>query len=84
MDYKLFNEKEFQAWHILKNQIHSMQKPIPHYKVAEIWWMSTGKSVGIEENGKGRLFSRPVLIIQGFNTRQFWGLTLSTTKRSGK
>lgn len=46
--------------------------------------MAIGQNVGDEEDGKGRDFARPVLIIRKFNKSLFYGLPLSTAIKSGK
>lgn len=42
-----------------------------------------GLNIGVEENGKGDLFQRPVLIIRGFNKQQVWGVPITTKIKSG-
>lgn len=75
--------KRFRAWHSLKIKIN-LSNNIPNgYKERDIWWVSVGHNVGIEEDGKGGDFSRPVLIVKGFSKYQFWGVPLSTTKKTG-
>jgi mRNA interferase MazF len=37
-----------------------------------------------EEDGKGRRYTRPVLIVKGFSRRLVWGVPLSTTENRGK
>lgn len=46
--------------------------------------MAIGQNVGDEEDGKGRDFVRPVLIIRKFNQSLFYGLPLSTAIKRGK
>ncbi len=43
-----------------------------------------GVNIGIESDGKGEEFSRPVAIIKGFNKKSFLGVTLTGTKKEGK
>lgn len=55
---------------------------IPTFKPREIWWASIGINVGHEQNGKGKRFNRPVLVVRKFNHRLFWGVPLSTQIKS--
>ena len=41
-----------------------------------------GKNVGFEQNGSGKSFSRPVLIIKKFNNHMFWAIPLSTKQKT--
>lgn len=77
--------KRFRAWHKLKNQLHNSTSNIPAgYKERDIWWVCLGHNVGVEEDGKGQMFNRPVLVVKGFSKYQFWGVPLSTTNKTGK
>ena len=69
--------KRFRAWHKLKYKIsHNSDLPLG-YKERDIWWLSLGHNVGVEEDGKGEMFNRPVLVVKGFNKDLFWGVPLS-------
>lgn len=76
--------KRFSAWTKLKRKIND-QGAIPDgYKEREIWWISLGHNVGVEEDGKNENFDRPVLIVKGFSRYLFWGIPLSTTPKRGQ
>jgi len=75
--------KRFRAWHKLKVKINLSNGIPAGYKEREIWWVSLGHNVGTEEDGKTATFGRPVLIIKGFSPYLFWGIPLSTTKKTG-
>ena len=49
----------------------------------EIWWCSFGKNVGVEINGKGRLFTRPVLILKCLSRDSFLGVPLTSQVKGG-
>ena len=68
----------------LKDSIHNSGKRPAGYKTREVWWVSVGKNVGFEEDGKGDFHNRPVLIIRGFSKELFFGVPLSTTDNRGK
>ncbi len=50
----------------------------------EIWWVAVGHNIGDEEDGKGKKFARPVLILRKFNHHLFWGIPLTTINKRGK
>lgn len=64
-------------WHNLKNKLNNRQK-LPSFKERQIWWCNIGENIGSEENGKGSLYSRPVLIIKKLNNKLFFGVPLTT------
>lgn len=70
-------EKNFDEWNILKQKLDREHKN-PTFKEREIWWCSIGINVGHEENGKNRLFNRPVLVVRKFNRQIFLGVPLTT------
>ena len=47
----------------------------------EVYWCSLGENVGDEENGKGDVFRRPVLVFKKFNNNIFWGMPMSTKSK---
>lgn len=72
--------KDFDSW----NEVKKLQEikdrsacPI-FIKEREIWWLSLGLNIGDEEDGKGKFFERPILVIRKFNNKLFWGCALST------
>ena len=72
--------KNFDEWNIVKKNRDSIlrEEHIVYCKEKEVWWISLGLNVGDEEDGKGELFERPVLVIKKFNNNLFWGCALST------
>jgi mRNA interferase MazF len=59
--------KRFTDWHNLKIKIHNSKSEPVWYKERDIWWVSIGHNIGTEEDGKGKYFNRPVLVIKGFS-----------------
>ena len=77
-------ENSFRQWSKLKIRLHFDNRQVARYKEGEVWWTSIGQNIGSEENGKGQLYNRPVLIVKGFSRELFWGIPLSTTTKRGK
>lgn len=74
---------EFQEWHEKKSDIESKLYR-RYFHEREIWWCSIGANVGYEQNGKGKNFARPVVILRKFSNEVFWGIPLTTKIRTGK
>lgn len=70
-------DKDFDGWNQHKQAVNA-RKSRTSFKEGDIWWCSLGTNVGDEQDGKGRFYSRPVLVIKKFNSRIFIGLPLST------
>lgn len=70
-------EKDFAGWNALKQTLDAIEHP-PFFNEREIWWCSIGINVGYEICGKGRLFTRPVLIIKKQSINTFIGIPMST------
>lgn len=55
---------------------------LPYFYEREIWWCKFGLNVGVELNGKGNGFVRPVLILKKFNKESIFAIPITTsTKR---
>jgi mRNA interferase MazF len=75
--------KDFESWHLQKSALQDSLNRVYFYE-REIWWTAIGHNIGDEEDGKGRNFARPVVIIKKFNRNLFYGLPLSTAAKQGK
>lgn len=74
--------EEFDQWNELKKKIQHNEKLLP-FREREIWWYAAGENLGSEINGKGKRFSRPILIVRKYGNATFFGVPLSTRKLSG-
>jgi mRNA interferase MazF len=68
--------KDFDQWNEVKKKLH--KKPIPLFSQQQIWWCSIGLNVGVEIDGKGIKFERPVVIFKKINRYSFIGLPMTT------
>jgi len=73
--------KDFAGWNKLKQNLQQAHN-LPTYNQREIWWCSIGVNLGHEEDGKNKLFQRPVVIIRKFNKHIFLGVPLTTQARN--
>lgn len=69
--------KDFDGWHPIKTKIE-LDGKTPTIRQREIWWGSIGVNIGVEQDGKNRLYERPVLVVRKFNHRHFMGIPLTT------
>ena len=73
---------EFDTWNIQKQSTHKRKHVLPNEK--EVWWVRIGKNIGFEQNGKGELFLRPVLVFRLFNSKMFFGIPMSSGSKNEK
>lgn len=76
-------ENTFLEWSEKKKQIDSRDNKPPFLKECEIWWCSVGKNIGVEINGKGDLYARPILVLKKLSTTVFIGIPLTTKLKEG-
>ena len=58
--------KDFDKWNSKKKKIDTY-KFVNFYHSRDIWWCSLGVNVGFEQDGKGKNYRRPVLIVRGLS-----------------
>ena len=61
----------------------SISRGPTYFREREVGWCSVGENVGVEINGKGDQFTRPILILRKLDSYSFIGLPLTTAKRIG-
>ena len=76
-------KKDFDKWNIKKKEIHN-QKPAVFCHTREVWWCAIGFNVGFEQDGTGKNFDRPVIVIRVFNLNIFLGVALTGNKKIGR
>jgi len=74
--------KKFNEWNQLKVILHNKKKKVL-FKERDIFWASIGVNIGFEQDGKGTILSRPVLILKKYNQNLFFGIPLSTKIKEG-
>ena len=75
--------KNFREWHHKKRTLHN-KKARPFFHRREVWFCSLGENIGFEQDGGGKQFLRPVIVIKKFNNQVFWALPLTKTAKTGK
>jgi mRNA interferase MazF len=76
-------QKDFNGWNSEKQRIDK-NKSDRFCHPREIWWCALGVNVGFEQDGTGKNFDRPVIIIKGFNENVFIGVALTGRRKQGK
>ena len=77
-------KKNYETWTPIKTKINNCNLRPMGYKERDIWHASIGENIGFEQDGKGKRFDRPVLILRGFNKKICSIIPLSTTEKRGK
>jgi mRNA-degrading endonuclease toxin of MazEF toxin-antitoxin module len=76
-------KKEFDKWNERKKKIDCYTKNILPNK-RQVWWLSIGLNVGVEEDGKNDNFERPILVVKVFNRQCFLGIPITSLDKSNK
>lgn len=76
--------KDYEIWTPVKIEVNNKELFPKGFKEREIWICNIGDNIGFEEDGKGKDFTRPILILKVFNRRFCYVLPLSTTQKRGK
>ena len=75
-------KKDFNGWIIIKKNVHE-KGTVHNFKKGEIWWSSVGENVGSEICGKGKTFSRPIIIFKKLDKYSFWAIPLTSQHHEG-
>jgi len=75
-------EKNFDGWNLNK-QTRNSGAPKVFRHPREIWWCALGVNIGFKQDGTGRNFDRPVVVIRRFNENIFFGAALTGRRREG-
>lgn len=75
--------KDFDKWNEKKKETECSTKNILP-KTREVWWLSIGLNVGVEEDGKNNNFERLVLVVKVFNRQCFLGIPITSADKSNK
>ncbi|MGH8656230.1 MAG: type II toxin-antitoxin system PemK/MazF family toxin [Gammaproteobacteria bacterium] len=49
----------------------------------EVWWCALGANLGDEQDGKGKSFICPIIVLRKFTKTIFWALPLTTKRKTG-
>ncbi|HVZ76330.1 MAG TPA: type II toxin-antitoxin system PemK/MazF family toxin [Candidatus Paceibacterota bacterium] len=71
-------EKDFDRWNEEKKAING-RSDVPFYHEREVWWCSLGVNVGFEQDGTGKEYRRPVLVLKSLGRQTFLAVPLTTS-----
>jgi len=74
--------KDYLEWHSLKAKVNN-EKERPYFHEREIWFCSLGANIGFEQDGKGKEYLRPIVIIKKFNNEVCLIVPLTKTRKKG-
>jgi mRNA interferase MazF len=75
--------KDFDRWNEQQKKIDASATPRVFFHEREIWSTRLGHNIGFEQDGKGRCFLRPVLVLRKFNNEVLWALPLTRRDKPG-
>ena len=75
--------RKFLDWFKLKVKLEEKNHIPPLVKERDVWWMSLGKNIGSEINGKSELFSRPGIIIKKLSKSTYLIAPTTTKQKTG-
>ena len=73
--------KNFDEWNELKKKTHDNEDYLPLYHERQVRWCRLGANIGFEQDGTGKDFSRPILILKGFSRQVCLVVPLTTSKK---
>jgi mRNA interferase MazF len=77
-------ESSLSDWCKVKEILASSNHKPPYFKEGDVWWTCVGMNIGYEVYGKGKHFTRPVLVLKKFNKELFLGVPLSSKLKQNK
>jgi mRNA interferase MazF len=76
-------KKDYITWHLEKAVLQNT-KVRPGFYEREVWFSVVGENIGYEQDGRGKRFLRPVVVLKKFNNEVLWVLPLTTKGKTGK
>lgn len=74
--------KDFDTWNGVKKDLNKAEGKL--YKQRDIWWYSLGVNVGFEQDGTGKAYERPVVVLRGFSRAVCLMVPLTTSTKENK
>ena len=71
--------KNFDDWNEKKKKLDK-RIDSPFFHEREVWWCSLGANIGAEQDGSGKNYYRPVLILRGMSRSTCFAIPLTTSE----
>lgn len=68
--------KKFDEWNNNKKNINNANNRVSFFE-GEIWWCYLGVNIGSEQDGRGNIFVRPVLIYKKISSKLFIAIPIT-------
>ena len=75
-------KRNFKGWINVKETLH-LRGRLCAIKEGEVWWSSVGENVGVEICGKGKGYTRPVVVLKKIGRYSFWAVPLTSKEHKG-
>jgi mRNA interferase MazF len=72
----------FDSWNVVKKSLQQRDR-VKFFKEGQIWWCGVGQNLGSESYGKGKTFTRPVLVFKKLSGDIFLGFPLTSKVKQG-
>ncbi len=73
--------KDFDGWNKIKKKVNISDRV--SVREGEVYWCRLGTNVGVEQDGKGEDFQRPVLVLKKFSRKIILVAPLTTVPHVG-
>jgi mRNA interferase MazF len=70
--------EKFMNWIEIKIRLHFKSHEPPLVTEGDIWWASLGENIGTEINGKGPLFTRPLIVLRKLSRETYFVVPVTT------
>lgn len=77
-------QKDFDGWNEQKKKTNASEDYLPLYYEREVRWCRLGVNIGFEQDGTGKGYSRPVVILKGFSRHVCLVIPLTTSTKKNK
>ena len=77
-------EKDYKRWMTQKARINNERQRPDKYIEGGIYWAYLGENVGREQDGRGSVYARPVLVLRGFGSDLAMCVPISHTMKKSQ
>ncbi len=75
--------KNFDEWNEVKKRVEEKSGRPFRFREGDIWWVNIGENIGVENNGKNKMFLRPVYVIKKLNQYSCLCFPITSSNRVG-
>lgn len=75
-------KKDFDEWNEVKKKLNNKVQKV-FFKERDVFYVSLGKNIGYEQDGKNENSTRPVIVLRKFNQDIFLCIPLTAKQKDG-